>query len=78
MGTQYRVDRTDSLTAPCGMSSILYLGDSLREARKVLAAHDAGIDKWNQPNDKYGVVLFEWNPLKYDYVAKAWHGLKGL
>lgn len=77
MGTQYRVDRTDTLTAPCGMSSIVYLGDSLKEARQALINTDAGRDAWNQPNDKYGVVLFEWNQLKYDYVPKAWHGMKG-
>lgn len=75
MGTKYRVDRVDTLVAPCGMASILYLGDSLRDAQRTLHAAKGGRDKWNTPNPAYGVAMFEWSQTKCDYVPKAWHSL---
>jgi len=76
MGTTYRVDRVDTLKCPCGMASILYLGDSKREATQVLLDAELKLDKWNKPNDKYGVVLFEWYDLGKQYVPKSWRGIQ--
>ena len=78
MGTKYRVDRVDTMTAPCGMASILYLGDNERAARRVLNSAEGGRDAWNKPNPAYGVAMFEWNQLKYEYVPKAWHSLPAM
>ena len=75
--SQYRVDRVDSRTVPCGMNSILYLGDSWAAARKVYANAATGLDAWNQPNSRYGVILSVWNGqrLTGDYVVKCMKGL---
>ena len=75
MSTKYRVDRVDTLTAPCGMSSIIYLGDSKREATQVLLDADLKLDKWNKHNDRYGVALFEWDSNRRDYIAISWRGI---
>ena len=34
------------------------------------------LDKWDNPNDKYGVVLFEWYDLGKQYVPKSWRGIQ--
>lgn len=39
------------------MNSILYLGDSWAAARKVYANAATGLDAWNQPNSRYGVIM---------------------
>jgi metallophosphoesterase superfamily enzyme len=66
MSTKYRVDRVDTLTAPCGMSSIIYLGDSKREATQVLL--DAELKR-------KGVALFEWDNERRNYIAISWRGI---
>lgn len=76
MSTQYRVDRTDGLAAPCGMNSIIYLGGSKRQATQVMLDAELKRDAWNQPNDKYGVVLFEWYDLGKRYVPISWRGIQ--
>jgi hypothetical protein len=75
MSTKYRVDRVDTLTAPCGMTSIIYLGDSKRDATQVLLDADLKLDKWNRHNDRYGVALFEWDINRQDYIAISWRGI---
>lgn len=76
MSTQYRVDRTDELVAPCGMNSIIYLGGSKRQATQVMLDAELKRDAWNQPNDRYGVVLFEWYDLGKRYVPISWRGIQ--
>ncbi len=71
----YRVDRAMSLVTPCGMNSILYIGDSAYEAAKVYNYADPGKDAWNQPNAAYGVILSVWNPDANDYRIKRSKGL---
>ena len=71
----YRVDRAMSATVPCGMNSILYIGDSWREARRVYAATAPGKDAWGQPNDAYGVLLSVWSDNLRWYDVKCSKGL---
>ena len=75
--SQYRVDRVDSRTVPCGMNSILYLGDNWNAAMRVFSKAETGLDAWNQPNSRYGVILSVWNGqrLTGDYVVKCMKGL---
>lgn len=70
----YRVDRTSSRCVPCGMNSLLYLGDDPRAARRVFSEAQAGLDMWNQPNAAYGVILSVWNGC--DYIVKCEKGLQ--
>ena len=74
---KFRVDRADSTRVPCGMNSILYLGDSWSEARRVYAHTEPGRDMWNQPNERYGVILSVWagQRLTGDYIVKCSKGL---
>lgn len=71
----YRVDRSiDPARAPCGMNSIVYIGDSWQAAR---AAYDAAmphIDTWGQRNIAYGVILSVWDQSKNDYIVKCRKG----
>jgi hypothetical protein len=68
MTNKYRVDRNDSTeTVPCGMNSLIYLGDSLSQATKAYMAANTGLDAWNKPNPSYGVTLSKWNDVKNDY-----------
>jgi len=76
MSTKYRVDRVDTLTAPCGMNSLLYLGGNKREATQVMLDAEIKRDAWNKPNDRYGVVLFEWYDLGKRYVPVSWRGIE--
>ena len=76
MSTQYRVVRADTLAEPVGMASIIYLGGSKREATQVMLDAELKRDAWNQPNDKYGVVLFEWYDLGKRYVPVSWRGIQ--
>lgn len=71
----YRVDRAMSTTVPCGMNSILYIGDSWAAARDAFHQASPGYDAWNQPNGAYGVILSAWHPDKRDYITHAWKGL---
>ena len=75
--SQYRVDRVDSRTVPCGMNSILYLGDSYQQALRVFSKAETGLDAWNQPNPAYGVVLSSWRGqrLTGDYVIQKEKGI---
>jgi hypothetical protein len=57
---RFRVDRSDGLYVPCGMNSILYIGDSERLALRAFAQAQPGLNKSSQPNDSYGVVFSEW------------------
>jgi hypothetical protein len=72
---KYRVDRADSLRTPAGMNSILYIGESFEEARKVYTYHEPGKDAWNQPNRAYGVLLSVWSANLNDYIVKCSKGL---
>ena len=57
---RFRVDRADSGAVPCGMNSIVYVGDSERDASRAFARSEPGLDAWGQPNESYGVLLSEW------------------
>jgi len=72
---KYRVDRADSLRTPCGMNSILYIGDSSDDAVQVYNHVDPGKDCWNQPNRAYGVILSVWSDGARDYIVKRSKGL---
>lgn len=75
----YRVDRNDSeVRTPCGMNSLLYLGDSWDKARQIFNAADVGLDAWNQPNSRYGVTLSVWNDDKRDYIIKCMKGVNNV
>lgn len=66
---EWRVDRTDDKRAPCGMNSIRYIGESRFEAELVYLSLRTGLDHWDRPNDKYGVLLSRWSISRNDYVA---------
>ena len=72
---KYRVDRTQSTRVPCGMNSIIYLGDSFAAARREYDALAPGVDMWGQPNATYGVLLSTWSEDQQDYIVKLWQGL---
>jgi hypothetical protein len=73
MRNQYRVDRAlEALSPPCGMNSILYVGDNYPLAMRVFHATTGGKDAWNVPNRDYGVMLSIWHPERGVYVAKRW------
>jgi len=67
---KYRVDRVakDSTICPCGMNSILHIGDNLSKARQYFLVSRSGFDTWNKPDASYGVALSQWNDVKRDYV----------
>lgn len=70
---EYRVDRAmEALSPPCGINSILYVGESLKEALSVFHNATGGKDAWNQPNRDYGVMLSIWHPDRRDYITKRW------
>ena len=64
---KYRVDRADRGVTPCGMNSILYIGDNSRQALLVFRNATTGKDAWNQPNPEYGVILSEWSDKHNEY-----------
>jgi len=72
----YRVDRADRLTVPCGMNSILYIGDDVAYAREVFSQAQPGLDVWNQPNPDYGVLMSKWNETLQDYVILRRKGIR--
>lgn len=57
---------------PCGMNSIVYVGDNYATAMHVYNFITGGKDAWNQPNPEYGVGLSLWNPDRREYVTKRW------
>lgn len=66
---KYRVDRNDSqVSTPIGMTSIVIITDSLRTASSIYDVTEPGINKWNQPDPRYGVTLAKWDDNKNDYV----------
>lgn len=64
----YRVDRANTLRTPCGMNSILYIGDDIVAAREAFAKARTGLDAWGQPNPDYGVLMSRWSNNLQDYV----------
>jgi hypothetical protein len=65
----YRIDRATDKRTPCGMNSIVYIGDNIREARKSFFNTVAGFDTWNKQNADYGILFSKWNIAKCDYVC---------
>ena len=64
----YRVDRAmEGLSPPCGMNSILYIGDSRKCAEQVFNHMDGGKDSWNQPNR---IEVF-WLTERYEELEEA-------
>ncbi len=70
----YRVDRSTSRVTPCGMNSILYVGDSVIQARKVFAEAKPGLDPWNKPSN-HGVLFSCWCDVKRAYVPLKFKGV---
>lgn len=69
----YRVDRArEGLSPPCGMNSLLYLGESLNDALRVFHATPGGKDAWNNPDRTHGVMLSIWHPERNAYITKRW------
>lgn len=69
---KYRVDTVpaEATTAPCGMNSLRYLGDSLPAARRVLATLPVGLTSWNAPDPRYGLLLSRWTGSEYVVVDR--------
>lgn len=65
---EYRVDLANSKRVPCGMNSIVYLGESAIDARAAFMVTPVGIDDWGQQNGHYGVVLSRWSYAEGDYI----------
>lgn len=64
----WRVDRNLSAQeTPCGINSILYIGDSHRLATKMFNSTTPGKDSWGKPNESYGVTLACYNKAKGAY-----------
>ena len=71
--TLYRVDRArEALSPPCGMSSILYVGNDYDEALRVYLETTGGKDAWGKPDQTYGVMLSMWHPERNVYITKRW------
>lgn len=66
----YRVDRADSPVTPCGMNSILYMGDSFPQALRAFNAYKPGFNSWDQPSPDHGVLLSAWNQTTNLYEVK--------
>ena len=66
---KYRVDRNNSSTVPCGMNSILYIGDNLVEARRQFELALTGFDWWGKVDGSYGVILSQWTGSDYKIIA---------
>ena len=62
---KYRVDRNNKRHVPCGMNSIIYLGDNLSEAKRRFQQTLTGFDWWSKVDNNYGVILSEWNGTDY-------------
>lgn len=72
----YRVDRArEGLSPPCGMNSIVYVGESLNDALRVFHATTGGKDGWGNSHGDYadyGVMLSMWHPERNAYITKRW------
>jgi len=66
----YRVDRAPEGPTPCGMVSILYLGDDIEEALTVYNYVSGGRSPWGSERPDYGVMLSAWNPNLGNYIPK--------
>lgn len=75
MPNTYRVDRVNSYRVPCGVNSIIYIGDNWEKARRIFAVTRQGTDTWGAPNAAYGVILSMWDDTKRDYVIKCSKGI---
>lgn len=64
----YRVDRNDCPKTPCGMNSIVYIGDSLGIAKRTFNITRPNIDTWGKEDETYGVVLSRWNGNDYAVI----------
>lgn len=71
---KYRVDRANCRVTPCGMNSLLYLGDDIHEAFDAFDGAETGIGNWGQPCPLYGVLLSSWNPETNAYVVISHKG----
>lgn len=73
MANKYRVDRNAcalGVSVPCGMNSLLYLGDNALEARKAFDVAEPGLDSWGRPNATFGVTMAVWNGENYIVKCK--------
>lgn len=66
--SDYRVDLVDSMSVPCGMNSIVYIGDDPTDARATFMVTPVGLDAWGRQNGHYGVVLSRWSYAEGDYI----------
>jgi len=67
---RFRVDRNKSRTkVPCGMNSIIYVGDQFNVAYAIFKESFPGIDEWGQVDKLYCVTLAEWSSFKKDYIV---------
>jgi hypothetical protein len=67
MTNRFRVDRMDRPYVCCGMNSIIYIGDSEQQARRIFQAAKLGLDWWSNPHPDYGVILSVWDEAKRMY-----------
>jgi len=68
---KYRVDRNKSAdSVPCGMNSLIHLGDSFNVAKDYFRKTTPGLDTRGQPNLLYGVTLAAWDESELKYVIK--------
>lgn len=71
--TNIRVDLVDSRRVPCGMNSIVYLGNDINKAVKSYNETPTGVDQWHKPNKGWGVILSIWGGS--EYIIKREKGL---
>lgn len=73
----YRVDRNDSVTrVPVGMNSLLYVGDSLTQARRAYLQAKAGLTSWGNEDQSVGVTLSKWDSLRRQYYVLEAKGIQ--
>jgi hypothetical protein len=75
MGTKYRVDRSMAKLGghpPCGMNSLLYLGDNEKLALEVFNVSPPGYSPWGSRNASYGITMAVWNGT--DFIVKRQKG----
>lgn len=65
---KYRVDRNNKRHVPCGMNSIIYIGNDLNEAKRRFQQTLTGFDCWSKVDNNYGVILSEWNGTDYSII----------
>lgn len=70
MKNEWRVDRAaaPSSVLLCGMNSIRHLGESEADAQAAFDALEPGLDVWDQPNPRFGVVLSRWSEVETCFV----------